>query len=617
MDKAADFLRNRLGVPQEWQQALVRSLAPELVAEMHHAWDRRVQEAAKARLASKSDASLNSFPNNNTRQNRSQTTIPNEVATQFAPMIELPKPVPAPPKPSVTRKTQPQSTNAQPSQTSTSNHTTATTSAASATQTASGPTKQTAPLAPSTQTTAFSTLQQQPLTGTIPYGSHHHTVHPPLSIPTTDGKHVDYVYDPYLNQYVRWDIIAKRQSVPSNSSAPGSQQPPTVVVPQAVSTPTQVQATISIPSATPPRVPSGTATAPVRTPQQANKSQLARDILRSLGMDELPVVAADEDNDEEADVLDNLPVTTERHQETAQTQDSSHEPSYDPRDISLVLPPDNPIEQDQQPPAQSPVKATIIDLTMDDEANTTAPGDGATSPISPSPTTAMIPASTFTNRDDLRHGVNEISPLKSPSSTAILDAASVFTNQDELANGVDGISITSDSLHHLDPSREDAHMDSVMSFPDLDEPLPPLPIPARSSSPAPSFRAQSREQVGDIVNGVLPLFLPSPSASPASSERSFAPLPPETDDEVIIVENMLRGVSSSKRRVDSDALLLDDERSLTPPQNVRRKKGQRVYVLVPPPPPHLRRAIKKRKLEESGMVSGSEEEECTSLFPYG
>jgi len=604
-------------MPREWQHALMGSLTPEQIIQMRlacHRASRRAEEAAKNRLvpsgASKSDESRN---NNFAQQNRIQTTVANEVLAQSASSAELPKSVPVPPRPFVTR-TQVQSTSTQPLQTSTSNHTTANTSAASATAVqASTPTTQPSPLVPSTQPVAPTISRQQPLTGTIAYGSQYNRygVPPPLSVPTADGKYVGYVYVPHLNQYVREDMVG-RPVVPSNSFAPNIQQPPTVA-PQDVSALTQVKATISIPPATPPQKPSGTTT-DARTPQQADKSRLARDILRSLGMDELPAVVAEED--EEAGILNNLSATTERQ------QDSSHEASHEaPRGTDLILSPPLMAQSSAQP-AQSPLEPVTIDLTMDDETNTIAPGDGATLPISP-PITTSIPAPTSMNRDDLKHEADETLPPKSPPPTVTSGAASIFSHQDELASRVDGMSIATGMQsskpnredEHMEPNREVEHMDTI-SFTDLDEPLPSFHKPAGSSSPAPSFRVQSHEQIEDVANGVLPLFLPSPIASPAPSGHSFAPLPPETDDEVIIVETILRGVSSPKRRGDLDVLSLDDERSLTPPQNVRRKKGQRVYVLVPPPPPDLKRAIKKRKLEKSGMVSGSEEEECTSMFPY-
>ncbi|KAG2155093.1 uncharacterized protein EDB93DRAFT_1080690 [Suillus bovinus] len=176
-------------------------------------------------------------------------------------------------------------------------------------------------------------------------------------------------------------------------------------------------------------------------------------------------------------------------------------------------------------------------------------------------------------------------------------------DQEELAREVDGISIVTD-VRRSEPSREDGPIDSPISFPDLDELLQPVPEPAGISSPVPSFRAQSREQSEDHRSGAVPLFLPSLSASPALSNHSGAPLPPETDDEVLIVESILRDGSLSKSRVD----VLDEDHPQTSLRSVKRKKGQRVYVLIPPPSPELRRAIKKRKLEDQGIVSGSEEE---------
>jgi len=386
-------------------------------------------------------------------------------------------------------------------------------------------------------------------------------------------------------------------------------------------------------------------------------------------MDELPVMAAAEKKEasgakEGAGVLGNLPATTESQEEAAQSQDLAQLFQVAPQDTSLALPPtsdqhppheacpiqslpsDVPMEPERQPPThnapqhnslniplpsdvpmeqekqsrvqatQSPIKAITIDLTMDDETATTAPGDGPTSLISPPPpAVASVPASASTDRDELRRRVNEISPPKSPPPIAISRAASVSMDQHESAHGVNGISIASD-MHRPEPS-QGGHMDSSISFPTLDEPPPPVSKPTGTSSPAPSFRSQ-REQSEDVSDEVLPLFLPSPSASPAPLEHSPTPLLPDTDDDVVIVDSMLRGDSPSRRRSDSVMLVSDGEGSLTPAQTVRRKKGQRAYVLVPPPSPGLKRAIKKkRKLEESGIVSGSEEEERTSLFLYG
>ncbi|OAX43262.1 hypothetical protein K503DRAFT_200298 [Rhizopogon vinicolor AM-OR11-026] len=223
MDKATDFfLRNQPRVPQEWQQALVNSLTPELSAEMHAAWNRAHRRPGEAHLASSgaaggSDASSNNIPNNVTQQNRSQTTSPNlnEVVTQSAPTTtDLPNLIPVPPRPSVTRSTQVQSMSAQPSQTSTAPHRTTTTMfAASATQSTSAPaarvsaptaqvsasTTQKAPLAPLTQPTAFTTRQQEPLTRFVAYQHatanqyRPYNIPPPMSVPTVDGKHVYYV----------------------------------------------------------------------------------------------------------------------------------------------------------------------------------------------------------------------------------------------------------------------------------------------------------------------------------------------------------------------------------------------------------------------------------------
>jgi hypothetical protein len=279
----------------------------------------------------------------------------------------------------------------------------------------------------------------------------------------------------------------------------------------------------------------------------------------------------------------NLPVTAEHQQETPPSRDIPADPLHEaPKETSLVQFPSNVLmEQVQQPQTQSPqspIKEAFADnIIMDDEPTATSPEKATAS-------------------------------LEFPLPAAPLCAASMSMDQEELTRGVDGMSIATD-VHRSEPTREDGPIDSPISFPDLDEPLPPVLEPAGISSPAPSFRAQSPEQSEDNRSGVLPLFLPSPSASPAPHSQFH----PETDDDVSIVEHILHDGSLSKSRVD-----LDEDHARTSLRSVKRKKGQHVYVLVPPPPPALRRAIKKRKLQDQSIVSGSEEEEeCTSLFQFG
>ncbi|KAJ8588926.1 hypothetical protein M405DRAFT_231072 [Rhizopogon salebrosus TDB-379] len=211
VDKAADFfLRNQSVVHQEWQQALMRSLTPPQLAEMHSAWNRahvRFQEAAKARLASSGAGKAvpipNHVPNNTAQPNRSQTTTSSGTVARPTPTtIELPKPVPVPPRPSITRSTQDQSTSAQPSQASTSpNLTTATMSAAPAIQTTSTsvtqvpvPTVQKRPSVSLAQPNTVTAVLRRPPTGTVDHGQaaganyRPYGVPPPMKVPTTDGS---------------------------------------------------------------------------------------------------------------------------------------------------------------------------------------------------------------------------------------------------------------------------------------------------------------------------------------------------------------------------------------------------------------------------------------------
>lgn len=586
MDVIVEFLvRNLHFAPEEWRKALLSTLSPETVKEFIRALNRaRASAASKnapATSAPTPDASSNRVPI--VAQQSPIATASNVVAPAAThTMSESSKSIPVPPRPSVIKSIQAKSTSAQPPMASTSNSTAATTAAALATKTPSAPQVQ-APV---------STTQVAPL---VQPAASLNGVPPPISIPGADGKVAHYAYDLYLKRYVRTDIL-NEHPVPSGSNAGiyyrdsvpkayDRQQPPALVR-QGMPASTPVSSTVLIPPATPPRQEDNGSFREARTPQQADRSRLAKDILRSLGINPPPATTEEEEvADKETGISSgNLPVTAEHQQETPPSRDISAEPLHEaPKETSLLQSPSNALmEQVQQPQTQSPqipIKEAFADnMIMDDEPTTTTPEKDTASLEFPLP------------------------------AAATLCAASMSMDQ-ELTRGVDGMSIATD-VHRSEPTREDGPVDSPISFPDLDEPLPPVLEPVGISSPAPSFRAQSLEQREDNRSGVLPLFLPSPSASPAPSSQ----LHPETDDEVLIVESILRDGSLSKSRLD----LLDEDHAQTSLRSVKRKKGQKVYVLVPPPPPALRRAIKKRKLQDQGMVSGSEEEEeCTSLFQFG
>lgn len=579
MSVIVDFLMRYLhSVPEEWRKALLGTLTPELLKEFGRALTRAKASAASKHLPTTSAATLDASSNRvATAAQQSRTTSASKVVATTHTASESSKSIPVPPRPSVTKSTQAKPTSAQPPRASTSNSTAATTVAALATKTtsalqahASVSTMQTAPLVPSSQ--PATSLTRTGVYGHAAGGAYRpFNVPPPMSIPSSDGKVQEYVYDPYWKKYVRMDTL-NEHAVPSGSNAgiyyrdslskTYNGQQPSALVPQGVTVSAQAPATILIPPGTPPRGEQGGAAPVPRTPQQADRSRLAKDILRSLGIN--PPSA--EEVDKEAGVSPrNLPVTAGQQQQTPLSRDLSAEPLREaPQEISLLQPSSNVImEQEQNQTPQSPIKEAITgDIIRDDDPSTTIPEKEDTAFLEfPLPVTTLCPAS-------------------------------APTDQEGLARKVDGISTATD-MHHSEPSRQDVPIDSPISFPDLDDPLPHVLEPAAISSPAPSFREQSREQSEENRSGALPLFLPSLSASPVPSDHSGVPLPPETDDEVLIVESIVR-----------DGLL-----SKTSLRSVKRKKGQRVYVLVPPPPPELRRAIKRRKLEDQGIVSGSEEEE--------
>lgn len=225
MGVIVDFLVGNLhSVPEEWRKALLGTLTPELLKEFGHALTRAKASATSTHLPTTSvamlDASSNRVP---TAAQQSRTSSASKVVATTHTTSESSKSIPVPPRPSVTKSTQAKSTSAQPPRASTSNSTAATIVAALATKTTPAPqaqasvsTTQTAPLVPSSQPATS-------LTGTGIYGHaaggayRPFSVPPPMSIPSSDGKVQEYVYDPYLKKYVRMDTL-NEHTVPSGSN---------------------------------------------------------------------------------------------------------------------------------------------------------------------------------------------------------------------------------------------------------------------------------------------------------------------------------------------------------------------------------------------------------------
>ncbi|KAG6330237.1 hypothetical protein ID866_8851, partial [Astraeus odoratus] len=127
-----------------------------------------------------------------------------------------------------------------------------------------------------------------------------------------------------------------------------------------------------------------------------------------------------------------------------------------------------------------------------------------------------------------------------------------------------------------------------------------------------NFREPSPVKVWSPANGRLPLFLPSPPTSP-KPERSSAPPPPDTDDEVTYL-----GESPSRKRHLTkleDAVDTTEDVSVT---RTRKKPKQQVYVLIPSPPPYVKRAgtkwRRKRRSVDVDVDLVSESSGCDKEF---
>ena len=333
----------------------------------------------------------------------------------------------------------------------------------------------------------------------------------------------------------------------------------------------------------------------VRTPKDANKSSLARDILRSLGkivrkpcqeMGGEPMIKA---NNHEGDQLPTVNPTQPVSHVAAPT---TPKPSIVAPATSFILvnSPPVPSEPDvnaepQQiaspnlpiaEPEGSGQAATIdgpimIDLTLDDSDESV---DGKRQ--EPEPTFPMQTSTSAATSSQ------PISPTNTTNHTPLLENLSLEEQPIDIAADGDNADVRMYSPPLSMPFGE--NMESELLYPPLDV------VEVVSSS----FEPLPRE--GHPLDGQLPLFLPSPPVSPAPTE------PPETDLEMIDDEG--KSESLLKRRpADVDEQEVDTE-SVTP--HVRKRRKQQVYVLIPPAPLYVRKAIQKMKERAMGKDIDSE-----------
>ncbi|KAG8218495.1 hypothetical protein J3R82DRAFT_4128 [Butyriboletus roseoflavus] len=326
------------------------------------------------------------------------------------------------------------------------------------------------------------------------------------------------------------------------------------------------------------------AQANVRTPRDASKSRLARDILRSLGKivpnpDQetggKPTEKANHEGDRLPEVTPSRPVS----------RVASPQPPVVPAATSVVdtnsrlIPSEKPNVQDEQQRVVSPSPSTaksvlkeasrgqaaviegpiMIDLTLEDsDESVDANEQDPTFPIQPSATAAT--------------SSQPASPTNTTNHTPLLE--NLTLEESAVNTAADGGNA---DVRMYSPPLSLAAEESMHS-----ELLYP---PPGSTEPA-SFEQLPREASEHPVDGQLPLFLPSPPVSPAHTE------PPETDFEVIDDEGETRP-SLKRRSVDVDVMGVDT--GLVTPPHVRKRRKRQVYVLIPPAPLYVKKAIKKMK----------------------
>lgn len=354
------------------------------------------------------------------------------------------------------------------------------------------------------------------------------------------------------------------------------------------------------------------AQANARTPKDANKSTLARDILRSLGRivpkpcQEMGGEPTDKASNHEDDQLPEVnPPQSVSHM-------ASPKPPVVPPAIGFVranspsTPSTKPIVQVEPqhvtPRSPSTAKSVfkegcgqaaviegpiMIDLTLDD-SDASVDGKGP----KPEPT-FLIQTSTSAATS------SQSDSLTTTNHNPLLENLPLEELSVDVAADGDNADVRMDSPQ-LSLATEE-NMESEPSYPPLGNAEPVLP----------SFEPMPREAGEHPLDGQLPLFLPSPSVSPAPTE------PPETDLEMINDEGQ-SGPSLKRHSVDVDGMEIDTERAAPP--RVRKRRKQQVYVLIPPAPLYVKKAIKKMKERNMGKDIDSDlegiwgDEECMRAF---
>ena len=344
----------------------------------------------------------------------------------------------------------------------------------------------------------------------------------------------------------------------------------------------------------------------VRTPRDANKSTLARDILHALG--KTAQTTSREMGGEPAGKVSHHK-SDRRLPEVVPPQPISRPVSSKPPAVSLetglvdanslVISSENPGAQDgpqhaaspRQPIAKPVLKEgqaaviegpIMIDLTLEDSDESI---DGKRQ----EPTFLMRTSASAATSSQPASATN------TTSHTPLLENLSL----EELPTDDAGDSNNADVHLHSPPLGlvAEEKMESELLYPPPDSMEPAL----SSFEPLPS------EANEHPLDDQLPLFLPSPPASPAPTE------PPATEPETTNDEGESR--SSLKRRsVDADKMEIDT--GMATPPRVRKRRKQQVYVLVPPAPLYVQKAKMKERAMAEGIDLGGvgQEEERMKAF---
>ncbi|KAI0371521.1 hypothetical protein BV20DRAFT_1112549 [Pilatotrama ljubarskyi] len=359
------------------------------------------------------------------------------------------------------------------------------------------------------------------------------------------------------------------------------------------------------------------------TPEKADRTRLARDIMRSLGRpkgsfgDPLlttpssPVV--DKENQNEKDGKRKPPPAS--RPSTPPKRQRTEEPDATDVDVDASLP-----------------QAEVIDLTSSTSGDTVGESMRTTPDPEPEPklvnTAAVEPAKEPSPPPEPKtsDATVEVPPMGRQASTVSSDAADVDRVQAMFAEPVVPESVASGPPSSTKSSSPPQDPLGVMDLPSVDDRLFAVdasdPVDAAAAGSVPPQDASDPERTISLSPGrdKVPLFLPSPSDSPVASGSSPGrPQPQSTppQEEGVLSDGEfaprpLYGHKSYKGKGKARQLSVDIDLTTppgSPPPRRSAPRGYEVYVEVPPLPQYARRMKRARSTSpsESATPSGADE----------